>query len=189
MNKSTGGRVLRDRTSVNDGSLFLRLSAYSSWRWRSSSIAVVVGLVVVVVNGEQPNLAVFGPSSRPPRDRTARRSGRFRRCVQRCARPPRHVVRQGSFASYQGDPYSLLPDRCCVGRHSVSRIHPLDLPRPTHRLDVCSPRVPQTVYRGFIPCDEGAQPRPSYSHPRGERNTSESVRAFRCVSLPALFCL
>ena len=53
MNKSTGGRVRRERTSVNEGSLFLRSSADSSWgRW-STSIAVAEG-VVVVLNSEQP---------------------------------------------------------------------------------------------------------------------------------------
>lgn len=43
MKRSTGGLVLRERTSVNDGSLFLRLFAQSSCRF-SSSIEEVVGI-------------------------------------------------------------------------------------------------------------------------------------------------
>lgn len=54
MNRSTGGRVRRESTSVKDGSLLSRFSVQSSCRWESS---IVVGhselyRVVTVVNNE-----------------------------------------------------------------------------------------------------------------------------------------
>ena len=124
MNRSTGGRVLRERTSVKDGSLFLRLFAQSSCRF-SSSIAEerriqaarcqAKGCSSLLMVGERGlNITLGG-------NRLCNYIFPCAPCWPRLDFLLRYDLHKGSFPCSERNPYPMLPNRTSFCGNKVSQ--------------------------------------------------------------------
>lgn len=108
MKRSTGGLVLLERTSVKDGSLFLRLLAQSSICRFSSSIASRL-----LVAGKEEE----GSSSVVNKGVGSKFTGKY--YVTNHPVFPHHDIYKGALSCSTRNPYLVLTDWATVSRNEV----------------------------------------------------------------------
>lgn len=107
MKRSTGGRVLLERTSVKDGSLFLRLWTQSSICRFSSSIASrAAGRRELVVDGKQERGFKFATTAQPY-------------IITHPVFPSHHDIYKSALSCFTRNSYLVLTVRATVGRNKV----------------------------------------------------------------------
>lgn len=116
MNRSTGGLVLLDKTSLNDGSLFLRLFAQSSCCFSSPSIlagasnAAGPAVSALVGVGDDSDLVARPAELNFNLDTEPRGA-----CLLACPSQPvsrHHVVCKSLITCTQRNTHIMLPEQC-----------------------------------------------------------------------------